>query len=192
MKFKKIVYFMVASVFVLGLTTGCSSNGKKLEPSKGKSDNTQKEEKKGKCTIVECMKSIETTNSVEDINNIIGFEGEPVSEGSSTYIWRFSDTTKIEYTPSGGQGSISATIDRSTIKDKKVDFSKYDEIKTLLNSGTSLTYDEFKEKVGGVEGTIVGKSSLSKRYTWVNSQGGYLTASFSEKTGKCTIVTGRY
>ena len=190
MKFRKIVYGMVASVFVLGLATGCSD--KKLEPNKGKSEEPAKEEKKGNCTIVECMKSIEITNSVEDINNIIGFEGEPVSEGSSTYVWRFTDTTKIEYQPSNGQGSISATIDRTTIKDKKVDFSKYSEIKELLNNGTSLTYDEFKEKVGGVEGTLVGKSSSSKRYTWVNSKGGYLTASFSESTGKCTIVTGRY
>lgn len=189
MKLKKMFYCMVASVFVLGLATGCS--GKKLESNK-KSEEPAKEEKKGNCTIVECMKSIEITNSVEDINNIIGFKGEPVSEGSNTYIWRFTDTTKIEYQPSNGQGSISATIDRNKIKDKKVDFSRYSEIKELLNNGTSLTYDEFKEKVGGVEGTIVGKSSSSKRYTWANSQGGYLTASFSERTGKCSIVTGRY
>ena len=189
-KKKKLFYCMVASVFVLGLATGCSS--KKLDSTKGKDEEPAKEEKKGNCTIVECMKSIEITNSVEDIDNIIGFKGEPISEGSTTYVWRFTDTTKIEYKPSDGQGSISATIDRNTIKDKKVDFSKYSEIKELLNNGTSLTYDEFKEKVGGVEGTVVGKSSLSKRYTWVNAQGGYLTASFSEKTGKCTIVTGRY
>lgn len=192
MKLKKIAYGVIASVFVLGLTTGCS--GKKLESNKDKTnEKTQKEEIKGKCSIVDCMKSIEITSSVEDVNNIIGFNGEPVSEGSNKYVWVFTDTTQIEYTTStSGNGSISAIIDKTTIKDKNVDFSRYSEIKELLNSGTSLTYDEFKEKVGGVEGTLVGKSSISKKYTWVDSNGGYLTASFSERTGKCTIVTGRY
>lgn len=183
---------MVACIFVLGLATGCS--GKKLESNKGKeNDKVLKEKTKGNCTIAECMKSIEITNSVEDINNIIGFKGEPVTEGSNNYVWKFTDATKIEFTTgSSGNGSVSATIDKNTIKDKNVDFSRYSEIKELLNNGTSLTYDEFKEKVGGVEGTLVGKSSSSKRYTWVNASGGYLTASFSERTGKCTIVTGRY
>ncbi len=188
---KKIFYYLVFSSLVINLATGCAGQTEKSNIL-DKKDNDVKEETKGKCKVEECLNSIEVTNTVEEVNNIIGFEGEKQNENSNKYYWNFSDTTKIEITLSSSGNTISATIDKSKIANKKVDFSKYDEIKAALDSGTSLSYDEFVEKVGGVQGTIVGKSSSSKRYTWANSKGGYLTASFSERTGKCTIITGRF
>lgn len=187
---KRIFYYIVFASLFLSLTTGCTEQ--KTKGTTTNKDNTTKEETKGKCKVEECTSLIEITNTVEEINDIIGFEGEKQNEDSNKYYWRFTDTTKIEVSFSSSGNTISATIDKSKIANKKVDFSKYDEIKAALDSGTSLTYDEFVEKVGGVQGTVVGKSSSSKRYTWANSKGGYLTASFSERTGKCTIVTGRF
>lgn len=183
---KKIFYYLLFFGLFVNLATGCTEQKEKW--------NTldKKEETKGKCKVEECLNSIEVTNTVEEINNIIGFEGKKKDENSNKYYWDFSNTTKIEVSIGSSGNTITATIDRNKIANKKVDFSKYDEIKALLDSGTSLTYDEFVEKVGGVQGTLVSKSSGYKRYTWANSKGGYLSASFSEKTGKCTIVTGRF
>lgn len=191
MKRQKIFYYVIVSFVILGFATGCTL--KKESPSKNqKKEEILEEKEKGNCSLVECMKQLEIHHSLEDINRIIGFSGKQVSENSNKYVWQFTDSTKIEFTAGSNGGSISATIDRNKIKNEKVDFSRYSEIKELLNSGTSLTYDEFKEKVGGVEGTIVSKSPLSKRYMWVNEKGGYLSASFSERSQKCTIVSGRY
>lgn len=192
MKLKKLGYCALIATLMLGLTTGCTEK-KEASKTKDKTNVTKKEEKKGNCELTECVNLLEITNTLEEANKIIGFDGEAKGENTNKYYWKFSDTTGIELTVStSGNGSISATIDKKEIANKKVDFSRYDEIKTALKSGQSLTYDEFVEKVGGVQGTLVGKSSYSNRYTWVNTKGGYLTASFSVKTGKCTIVTGRY
>ena len=40
------------------------------------------------------------------------------------------------------------------IKNDKVDFSKVDKLKEKINSSDGLTYEEFVEIVGGVEGTL--------------------------------------
>lgn len=55
-----------------------------------------------------------------------------------------------------------------------------------------LTYDQFVELVGGVEGTLKSKNSSSLKYEWDNTEGGYLFATFSVQTGKCTFTTGRF
>jgi len=187
MKIKKIICYLIVGITTLGLLTGCT------ETAKEESVKKEEETVKGKCTVEECIKLIEPSNTIEEINEIIGFEAEK-SEYSETYKWKLSEKTWIDATPSTTDSSysLSANFDKTKIKNDKADFSNFSDIKASLGKGQSFTYEEMNEKVGGVEGTVVGKSSLSKRYTWVNAQGGYLTASFSEKTGKCTIVTGRY
>lgn len=185
---KKILWCLGCITLMFTVVTGCMEQKKETIPKKEE----KKEEVKGNCKVSECINLIDIKNTVDEINQIIGFSGELKQEGSNKYYWKFSDTTGIEASISSSGGTITATIDRNTIANKKVDFSRYSEIKSLMDSGVSLTYDEFVEKVGGVQGTLVSKSSLSKRYTWVNSKGGYLNASFSEKTGKCTLVMGRY
>ena len=42
------------------------------------------------------------------------------------------------------------------------------------------------------EGTLIEKSSFSNKYRWVNGDGGYMDASFSKTSGKCTFAMGRY
>ena len=36
------------------------------------------------------------------------------------------------------------------------------------------------------------KSNSSLEYIWVNSDGGYLKANFSNSTGKCSFITGYF
>lgn len=190
MKAKKIFYCVMFGVLLLGLVTGCFNQ---KESNNSNSSSSSNEKLKGNCVATECINLIEPTNTVEEINKIIGLDGELQDENNNKYYWKLSEDSGIEVTySSSDNGSISVDIDKKTLANKKVDFSNYDEIKSLLSSGQSLTYDEFVSKVGNVQGTLIGKSSYSKKYVWVNSDGGYLNASFSESTGKCTIVTGRY
>lgn len=148
---------------------------------------------KGKCTAIECIKQIDPENTVEEINNIIGVEGKLVDEKYNKYYWELSDDSGVyvKYYDSK-KGTIEINIERNSIANKKVDFSKYDDIKKLLNDGTSLTYDEFASKVGNVEGTLIENDGYNKTYMWVNDKGGYLKATFSNRSGKCTFVVGRY
>ena len=66
MKLKKMMLRSMAVLCVLCLATGCSKEQQE----------EKKEEKKvvSNCSIVECMKKIEATNTIEEINDIIGFE----------------------------------------------------------------------------------------------------------------------
>ena len=149
----------------------------------------KKEEIRGNCVVTECIKKIETTNSVEEINEIIGFEGEK-SAYSDTHQWKLSDKTWITRDNTGTDPILQANIDKETIKNDQVDLSAYSDIKKLLDNGTSLTYEEMVTKLGGVEGTLPGKTSTSNRYIWVDKSSRTFSATFSKTLeGKCTIIS---
>lgn len=182
---KKILINGILCLMITILLTGCNVETLK--------SNSPAEKSKGNCEALDCINLIEPENSIDEINKIIGLEGTLTDEKYNKYYWELSENTGIEVTYySSDKGTISVDFEKNSIANKKVNFSKYSEIQSLLKSGTSLTYNEFVNKVGNVEGTLIEKSAYTKRYTWVNSDGGYLNASFSENTGKCTVVTGRY
>ncbi|MCX4249678.1 MAG: hypothetical protein OSJ65_07970 [Bacilli bacterium] len=54
----------------------------------------------------------------------------------------------------------------------------------------SFTYEELVKKVGG-EGTLTSVSKGSLSYTWVDSTGQRLGATFNNKSGKCTVASYR-
>lgn len=91
-----------------------------------------------------------------------------------------------------GNCRIDIDFKNKTIANEKNDFSKFSEIKKKLSSGESLTYDEFVKIIGGVEGTLESKSTSSLGYTWINSDGGYLTAQFDSETLKCIAASGMF
>ena len=172
--------------------TGCNNS----EDSNSNSNSNQENisESKGKCEATECIKLIEPENTVEEINEIIGVDGELTDEEYNVYYWELSDNQGIQVSYySVDTETIEVEVDdRNVFANSKVDFSRYDEISALLDDGTSLTYDEFVDMVGGVEGTLMEKSTSSLQYMWVNSDGGYLNATFSNSTGKCSFITGRF
>ena len=128
MKLRKIFVYLIMGVVTLGLVTGCTDTTK--------TETSKKEEEKvqGKCKVEECIKLIEPSNTIEEINEIIGFEAEK-SEYSETYKWKLSDKTWIDATPSTSDESysLSANYDKSTIKnDKAVKITPNLLIKALL------------------------------------------------------------
>lgn len=184
---KKKVILVLVGTLCLTLSVGCNKEVKK-------ENKTIKEEKiNGNCSAIDCMKKLNTSNTVEEINKVIGIDGTLTDEKYNKYTWKISDTDEITAAYySSSKANITATYDKNTLKNSKVDFSKYNEIKTALKNGEAVSYNDFKEKVGGVDGTLVEISSISNKYTWVNKDGGYLTATFSNTSDKCTFIVGRF
>ena len=109
------------------------------------------------------------------------------------YEWELTDDTSITVRLDEFKGKVTAQISsefpNEMIKNDKVDFSKVDKLKEKINSSDGLTYEEFVEIVGGVEGTLYNVTTFSNKYTWVNSEGKSLNATFNSN-GKCTIFNG--
>ena len=183
---KKKFLIGLLSLVVLFALTGCTSkSGIK------NGNNTVKKQIKGNCDALDCMKKLKPENTVEEINNIIGFEGTVKDEKNNIYTWEIASDEKITASYySSDKATIDASYDTNRLKDNKITFEKYDENQTSLKSGSSLTYDEFCNKVNG-KGHLYSISSYSKKYVWVNKNGEYLTGTFSTTTNKCTFIIGR-
>lgn len=186
----KVLTLLLCGVLALTMfaITGC---GEKVE-------NEQKIEEvqsKGKYDVFGCMEKLDATMTLEQMNEVIGFEGEKTSETDSytVYKWELTDDTGItsQFHTKYNTATISANYPNKMITEK-ADFSKWDEIKSKLNKREEITYDEFVKLVGGVQGKMDQKTSTSTTYKWLNNEGGYLSAYFDVKTNKCTMATGRF
>lgn len=178
LKIFAVLLIIISSAFSL---TGCGKNNNKGDDS---------------LKIFEYMEKISPENSVEDINRIIGSDGKLTDEKNNVYTWNITDTQTLTArygSNNTGKCEISADISDkfASLKDNKVDFSKYDEIKKALNSKDSITYDQIVEKIGA-KGHLIKKSSSSLTYEWINKDGGYFMAYFNPRTNKCTMVSGRF
>ena len=179
----------MCAFLLVGICVGCGNNSTETNNEDNNQNNNEKVETKGNCSVTECVSKIKIESTVEEINEIIGFEGELIDEKYDIYYWEFSEDAgiKVAYYNSP-RGTITADIDRDTLANKKVDFSRYDELQPKIKEG--ITYDEFITYIGNVDGVVTEKSSLSTKYTWVDSEGNYVTASFSNSSSKCTYASG--
>ncbi len=180
--------FFVGALFLLMLLTftGCGSK-KEVTPKK------EKETIKGNCTVFECIKNIEVTDTVEQVNEKIGFDGSLDKEAESYKIYKW-EVTKDSYVEiqfnNGGKSNITIEFDKAKIANDKLDLSKSDEIKSTVQKG-EMTLSKFSEMVGNVEGTLVEKSGYSKKYLWYKASDSYLYGTFSNTSNKCTFMSGR-
>lgn len=181
MKLKKILLSSIIFFCALCFVTGCTEE-KKL-------DEKPKEEAKGNCSIVECMKKIEATNTMEEINDIIGFETTTDAMIGSDPIWKFDSKNWISFKNYNDGITIQATIDKESIKNDELELPSLSDLQKDLNNG-SFTYEEFVTKVGG-EGTLTSISKGSLSYTWVDKTGQRLGATFNNESGKCTVASYR-
>lgn len=189
---KSILVGVLCAILALTMfsLTGCGGN------EEGSNNQTVAEEKsKGNYDVFGCIEKLDATMTLEEMNKVIGFEGELTSdeERYQVYKWDLTDDTSItsQFHTTTNTATISANFPNSMITEK-ADFSKWDEIKSKLNKREEITYDQFVEYVGGVQGKMDQKTSSSITYKWLNNEGGYLSAYFDTKTGKCTMATGRF
>lgn len=176
----KKVLLSILFLCMVVLLAGCSSK-KVIE-----------EKIKGNCKATECITKIGVKDTLDEVNEIIGFDGTLKKEEDNykTYKWDVSKSSSVEVTfYDNGKDDISIKFNKETVKDENVNFANIDEIKELVNTG-KMSYETFVEKAGGVEGTLIQKSFYTKKYLWYNSSSKYLIGEFSEITGMCTLVTG--
>ena len=176
-------YLKLMALFLLSLTllVGCGTDKQE--------ENKKEEAPKGNYSIVEAMKHIEATNTMEEITDIIGFEPTTDASIGSDPIWKFDSKNWISYKTYNDSVTIQATINKEDLKDEKITLPSSSELQEMLNNG-SFTYEELVEKVGG-EGTLISISEGSVIYTWVNKHEQRLNATFNNDTGKCSIASYR-
>jgi len=150
--------------------------------------------------VLEIMERVSLGMSREEVDKIVGFEGEVTFESKTdsnykNYTYKFDDESSLEINVSIPYGQsdvvvrkITADIPRKSISNSKVDLSRANEMKGMINSADGLSYEKVVEMVGGVEGTVDEISESGKQYLWQDANGGYLHASFNNK-GKCTFFS---
>lgn len=192
MKRKQLLQvFLVILCLILGMVSlaGC---GTKQESQNNEEENKVPEEIS---KAFEYIKEIELTSKVEDINEKVGVEATEEKEDKDTiYTWKLSDNASLVATikEEGEIYSLAVEVKEDYLKNANVDFSKYSEISSVLKEGDTITYDQVKEKLGGTEGNMIEKNSTTTVYEWVNNEGGFLKATFSNSNGRCTLVSGRF
>ena len=189
MKNKKVISAIsIVFIIVLGIL-GYIALGEKNSSNKENTNNEQ-EEVKGNYNIVEAMQHIKATNTVEEINAIIGFESTTDAMIGSDPIWKFDSKNWISFKTYGNDNiTIQATIDKESIKNNDIVLPSSSDLQKDLNNG-SFTYEELVEKVGG-NGILTSISKDSLSYTWVDKTGQRLGATFNNESGKCTVASYR-
>ena len=184
----KKVLGIISVLVLLVLLTGCGITNT------GNSNVVKEAPAKGNCSILDCIYKLDIKDNLEKVNQVMGFDGELVREGSgySTYNWVIDEEKEesVEVTFYSSSASITLKFKDDLIKNSKVDFSEYNDIKKALNNRESLKYEDIKAKFKA-EGTLIEKSSSGNKYRWVNEEGRYLNASFGATTGSCTMIIGR-
>ena len=165
----KSVVTVIAVVFIaiMGILGFLALGEKENNPTNIANENT---ERKGNYDVIEAIKRVEVTNTVEEINAILGFEGE-TSEFSGDTTWKIDSKNWITLKKGTNSPIIQATID-----------------KELLNKG--ITYNELVEKIGA-EGILESKTGTSVGYIWSDKNGQRLGASINNESGKCTVASYR-
>lgn len=183
---KKLLTILLGSALILGMATGCTTE----KSTNGDADKQVEEQAKGNCKVEECINQIEPKMKLEEVNELIGFEGEK-KEDSDTYVWQLTKKTKIEVEYKDGLGSIKATYDKDEISNDDLKLATFHEILGDMNKNKAYTYEEIVEKLGGIEGHLESKlTSGSKMYKWVKD-GQTFRVTFDGKTGKSSISSLR-
>lgn len=151
---------------------------------------------KGKCKFYECLTNVNADSTVSEVTTAFGFEPtKETKDGASfdTYTWTFDDDHTIEMTVSQSTGS-TITIKLGDYNDEEIEksgvtFANVQTIKSNLNVGDGVSYEKFKEYMGGVDGTLIEVGSWNK-YEWRSTtEKGYISGSFSSD-GKCMFMSG--
>lgn len=196
---KKIISKISLLALVLCLVFSLSGCGSKDNNSNKDSKNNSDENTANLATdfgkddlkVFEYMDKIQPENTVKEINSIIGSEGKLVDEKYNKYTWKITDDTTLTatYYTTNKSATLTVNIDDDLLEDDKTDLSDSSSLKSELNSTNGVKYEDIVSKFG-TNGYLVEKSSSSTSYRWVNKDGGYIRANFSNSTGKCTSFYG--
>ena len=183
-----LILCLVFSLSGCGSKDNDSNKDSKSNSSENSTESTT-ESNKEDLKVFEYMDKIKPENTVEEINSIIGSDGELVDEKYNKYTWKITDDTTLTATYYSAK-TITIDIDDDLLKDDKTDLSDSSNLKSEINSANGVKYEDMVSKFG-TNGYMVEKRSSGTSYMWVNKDGGYIKANFSNDSGKCTSFFGR-
>lgn len=185
-----LILCLVFSLSGCGSKDNDSTKDSKNNSSENSTESTT-ESSKEDLKVFEYMDKIKPENTVEEINSIIGSDGELVDEKYNKYTWKITDDTTLTATYySAKTATITIDIDDDLLKDDKTDLSDSSNLKSEINSANGVKYEDMVSKFG-TNGYMVEKRLSGTSYMWVNKDGGYIKANFSNGSGKCTSFFGR-
>ena len=80
---KKNIYNILLILIFSFFIVGCDSKEEILN-------------KNANCKLFDCINKIEPENTVDEINDIVGFKGENTDKKYKIYNWKISDTESIQ------------------------------------------------------------------------------------------------
>jgi hypothetical protein len=181
----------VGALFIIAPWKGRGDNG-------NISDTNASYNTKGKCKFYECLSKVTGDSTEEEVEAAFGFAPKTETDDAKKtekHTWAFDDDHSIVMnvsTYSGKKNTVSIKIDDyeyDDVKQKGVVFDKVSEIKANLNKGDGVSYEKFKEYMGGVDGILTEVGS-NKKYEWRSADSdGYITGTFNSD-GRCTFMNG--
>lgn len=196
---------VVAGVIVLLILSPWQSkeeNGDNSQSNTAQSNATQSDaayNTKGKCKFYECLNKVTSESTEEEVEAIIGFAPKVEKDETrktETYTWSFDDDHTIQMSTGtsykGEKYTVSIKIkdyNNDDIAQKGVTFDKVKELKSKINKDDGVSYDMFKEYMGGVDGVLMEVGS-TKKYEWRSADAdGYMTGTFNSDN-RCTFMSG--
>ncbi len=185
-----VVIMLVGGMFAL---TGCGNENSNGQPAQSTENNAQNETKKqGKTNkVYELIEKIEPTNTIEEVNKIVGTEAKLTDEKYYIYEYDFGEDYKLilkYYSAKGKTADIEIKYNKDDLRDEKVTLTNASDLKKKIQNKEKISYEEFKEAVGGVDGTLNTKTNYTKSYIWVNEKGGYISATFGTRDNACSYL----
>lgn len=191
---KNKILMGLTCLLVLVCVVGCANT---KENTNAKKENQEKTDTvKSKCSYYKCLSKMSRDNTIEELNEIVGFDAKKVEDTTNTttpekYEYDFGGDKKITVTMSTySQGILSIKIEynKKELKNSKVTLDNLSDMESRINEGVS--YEEFKNAVGGVDGTLIEIGSWNK-YLWVAEDGSSnITASFDSEDGELKFFNG--
>ena len=190
---KRNISTIIIILLIVVTLTGCNKDTNKKT--------TGQIQHNGNCSSIDCIKKIKTNSTLADVNKIIGLDGKVVDEANQQYTWKLSDEESVNITFNSDKDLSGNTVKKATtiisieydekdLENKNLDSSKYKSINSTFKSGKSLTYDQFKEKLGGIEGKLIAKSDTEEQYIGRGANGRDIKAIFSLKEKKWIMING--
>ena len=178
-----LIIMLVGGMFTL---TACNNNNSS-EQQAGQTNDAPKSGKNNK--VYELIEKLEPTNTIEEANKIVGFDAKLTDEKYYIYEYDFGGDYKLilkYYSANGKTADIEMKYNRDDLRDEKVTLKNAPDLKKRLQNREKITYDQFKEAVGGVDGTLTGKTKYTKGYIWVTKDGGYISTTFNARDNTCS------
>lgn len=186
-KMKKVFSILLLCFLVISLG-GCGSERKDVSSSNSGSKGSLSDDKD--VSYLDYIDKVEVGDSLDKINEVIGSEGKVLSD-NATYTWDIGNggfTAVFKANDTSSAISLDVSYDNEDIENKNVKIKDLNSIKAKVSEG--IHYDEFKELLGGVDGILVSKGSVTKGYVWRNPDGSVVDASFGLDDNICNSFTG--